>query len=142
MMKLDQYEPLGNDILLRVRQVNKTPKGIILPQAEQDRVMQVVKVGSLVEKPIVPGCWVLIGPGGQGVDIPFDTKDGERVICVQASVHFVIGVYDKDEENEDIVFIAREEGRSQHEAAPGPSNIIDNPGIDKAPFLKDNGLLN
>ena len=143
MMKLEKYEPLGNDILLRVRQVNKTPKGIILPQAEQDRVMQVVKTGALVEEPIVPGSWVLIGPGGSGVDIPFETEDGERIICVQASVHFVIGTYDKDEKNEDLVFMAGEEGRQPTQSeSVGPSNIIDNPGIDKAPFLKESELLN
>ena len=135
MIKLKNYTPIGNDILLKVAQTSTSPRGILLPNPQQDRIMQVLKTGSLVND-IVPGTWVLVGPMGQGIDIPMKDHEGKTVYTVQTSVHSVIGLYDK-EKDEDIVFMAGETQESPDLERVGPQNIIDNPGIEKAPFLKE-----
>ena len=132
-MRLDEYTPLGNDILVEVKEVEKTKAGVLLPQPQRDRIMKVLKVGSVVDG-CKPGDWVLIGPHGNGVELPFVDGDGVNVLTFQTGIHSIIGIYDK-QDDEDKVFMSQPEGPVMENGQPGPSNIIDNPGIDHAPFL-------
>ena len=132
-MRLEAYKPIGNDLLVQVLEVDKTKAGVLLPQPQRDRIMQVLKTGPLVDG-IKPGDWVLIGPHGNGVELPFIDGDGEKVLTFQTSIHSIIGTYEKAKD-EDKVFMSQPEGPVMENGQPGPSNIIDNPGIDQAPFL-------
>ena len=135
MIRLEAYRPLGNDVLLQVKEVTKSRAGVLLPQPKRDRIMKVLRTGSLVDG-VKPGDWILVGPHGQGVEFTVADGDGEKILAFQTSVHSIIGLYDKDETNEDQVFMTEDpDQRMPHEEAPGPKNIIDNPGIEKAPFL-------
>ena len=132
MFRLKNYKPTANDIIVELKQVNKTTSGIILPKAEQDSVMKVLAVGNLVTN-VQPGDWVVVGPGGQMINLPMVKEDGTEIMVSQVGIHAIIATYCK-EDDEDIVFMPGGDNTSK-ESTPGPSNIIDNEGIEKAPFL-------
>tara|TARA_R100001086_G_scaffold240206_3_gene166113 strand:- start:2141 stop:2563 length:423 start_codon:yes stop_codon:yes gene_type:complete len=135
MMRLKNYEPRANDVLVKVSQTQTSPGGIIMPSAQKDMIMEVLKVGSLVDETVKPGMHVLVM--GSGYDFPMEDEKGNQVLVIQTSVHSIAGIYDKDSD-EDTVFMINEHGDAVgNNDSPGPSNIIDNPGIDQGTFLKD-----
>ena len=133
-MRLKNYSPIGHDVLLRVKSSHKTASGIIMPNPAQDRVMQVAKTGPLVNI-FKEGEWVLVGPGGSGIDMTILNENNEKELFVQTSVHSIIGIYQK-EDDEDQIFVISSDGKPVKDTVP-EKNIIDNPGIEHQPFLKE-----
>lgn len=48
-VNLSEYEPLGNNVLLKMNSKTKTDSGLFLPKAVNERWMEVVKKGPMVE---------------------------------------------------------------------------------------------
>ena len=135
MIRLKNYTPKEYDILLKVSHTATSPKGIIMPTPQKDMIMEVLKVGGSVEN-VTAGQHVLVLSGG-GYELPMIDESGKQILTVQVQVHNVAGTYVKDDD-ENNVFLINEQGEAiEDEDKPGPSNIIDNPGIEHSPFLKE-----
>lgn len=86
--QLDSYEPLGNRVLLKVVTKTESAGGIILGKEVQERWMEVVKVGYLVEKEVLNiGDTALMGQPIQGlVQMKFGDED-----YVQVNLNDIVG---------------------------------------------------
>lgn len=138
MMRLSNYTPMSNDVLVKVEQSTISPGGIIMSTPQKDMIVEVLKVGSLVDNTISVGKHVLLM--GNGFQFPMEDENGDPILVIQASVHNITGIYDK-QEDENIVFLVNEGGEPVPEEKPGPKNIIDNVGIDKGSFLKEQQII-
>jgi len=67
---LDVYQPMGNQILCRVKIKSQTEGGVFLPKDMKDRWLRVVKTGPLAEV-VKEGDVVLLGEA-MYIEISFD----------------------------------------------------------------------
>ena len=72
---LEDYEPMGYQVLVQIEAKGTTDAGIVLPKAKAEKFMEVVKVGNLVDKDSVQvGDLILMDNPTQGmVQLKFGT---------------------------------------------------------------------
>jgi len=84
-VELEQYEPLGNQILLKLDVKGTTDSGIILDKKKADKWMEVVKVGEMVTSVEVGDLAVMGEPRGMA-----HMSFGDEMY-MQVSEHDLIG---------------------------------------------------
>jgi hypothetical protein len=130
MMKVKNFNPAMNFILCEVHVDEKTKSGIYLTDGMSDHWMKVLKTGPKVEL-IKPGDYV-INTMGQGIGMEFE--DGTKAVLFQEFSVSATYTPDKDEKQP---FYAPTPSKVQPESKG--MNIIDNPGIDKGPWINEIG---
>lgn len=131
-MKLSNYTPSGHDLLVKIEQTNKTPSGIIMPNPRTDRVVEIVGVGALAKEQFKIGQFVLVGPAGDV--FPMVDDNGNTIAVSQIMAQQVMGTYDKSPDETE-VYMTDQHGNPVIEDSNEPSNILDNPGLNKSTFL-------
>ena len=135
-MRLKNYFPAKAEVLLELKHFNKIG-AVITPKPQADKIMRVLAVGPMCTATKV-GDLVMINstPMAQlEFEGPLDDKGKPTSIIALQGMEYNIMSYYRPDEDETTYFIKVEESPEvEHQ---GPQNIIDNPGIESAPFLKE-----
>ena len=137
-MKLKNYAPSGNQIVLHLKQYDSIG-GIILPDAEPDKVLRVVAVGELCTKAKVDS-YVMLN------DRPYpqmtmQDEGGKELSLLFATEFDIIGFYTPDPgETQFYIGIRNKNGKGGHNAAAGPMDdlkILPGTNTEASPFLNE-----
>ena len=135
-MRLKNYFPAKNEVLLELKHFNKIGN-VITPKPQADKIMKVLAVGPMCGATKV-GDLVMVNsvPMAQlEFEGPLDDKGKPTTIIALQGMEYNIMSYYRPDEDETSYFVKPAESPEvEHQ---GPQNIIDNPGIDQAPFLKE-----
>lgn len=132
-MRLKNYKPAKNEVLCELKHYQKIGK-IITPDAQAEKIMKVLAVGPMCTA-TKPGDHVLMSSVPM-VQLEFEEKneDGKPIMALQGMEYNIMAYY-LPEEDETRFFV--QIPPSPEVERQGPQNIIDNPGIEQSPFLKD-----
>lgn len=142
-MKLANYAPAGNEILLEMKEYQE---GIVkLSKPEHDKIMRVLKIGPTVTilnpltgKVVAVGDFCLpMSPNMMQFDFEGETPE-IRINAVQTKEYGIAAFY-KPSPDEKKYMPNIPASEKEYELSR-EMNIIDNPGIDKSPFLKEEML--
>jgi hypothetical protein len=136
-MKLKNYAPAGNEILVEL--IEYSGGVVIQIKPEHEKIMKVLKTGPMVTalnpltgEKVKPGDYVMLIASNL-LQLTFDLEDGSKIQTCQAK-EFAIGAYYKPDPDEK-KFLPHIEDAVESESRD--MKIFDNPGIDKAPYLKE-----
>jgi hypothetical protein len=133
-MKLKNYTPAGNQIICGIRQHNKIGL-VISPEAQIDKIVEVLKVGPLC-KDAKAGDFVNLDDRGY-LQMAMENSEGKEVPVILATEFNIIGYYTPDpDEKQFYVAVKKPSGFAGNDEVR-ELNIIDNPGIEKAPYLAE-----
>lgn len=136
-MRLKNYRPAKNEVLLELKHYNNI-NGIITPKPQADKIMRVLAVGPMCTATKVGDLVLMSSVPMVHQELELDTQDEKgkpnKIVTLQGMEYNIMAYYhaDPDEDKYHVVPEASPEVERQ-----GPQNIIDNPGIDQAPFLKE-----
>jgi hypothetical protein len=138
-MKLKNYSPAGNEVLVELKEYSS---GIVIQvKPEHEKIMKVLKVGPTVTalnpltgKTVAPGDFVMLVAANL-LQLTFEplTPEGYKVQAVQAK-EFAIGAYYLPDSDETKFFPHIEDAPVSEER---DMKIFDNPGIEHSPYLKE-----
>lgn len=132
-MKLKNYTPAGKQIVCHLKQYAQIGS-IITPDAQPDKVLRVVAVGDLCEKTKVDD-YVLLQDRNY-LQMEMADAAGKDITVLLATEFDIIGYYKPDEgETRYYIAIKKADGTVGNESRD--MNIIDNPGIEHSPYLKE-----
>jgi hypothetical protein len=138
-MRLKNYTPAKNDVVLELRHYSKIG-GVYTPTPQADKIMRVLATGPRCEITKV-GDLVLMNSALMATlefeleELDPKTNKPKTVVTLQGTEFNVMGFYKPDENETNYKFI--EIKAAEAPDSQGPQNIIDNPGIDQSPFLKE-----
>ena len=137
-MRLKNYAPASNEILVQL--IEYSGGLVIQIKPEHEKIMRVLKVGPMVTalnpltgKVVAPGDHVMIIASNL-LQLSFQEEDGTKTQTCQAK-EFAIGAYYKPDADEKKFYTFIEDAPASEDV--NDMKIFDNPGIDKAPFLKE-----
>lgn len=141
MMKLKNYAPAGNEILLQLIEYSTSAAGVVLVKPDQEKVMRVLKVGPTVTilnpltgQTVKPGDFAMpMSPNM--LQFEFLLEDGSKISAVQTKEFGIASFYapDKDETK----FFAVSTSSPEDYSKTRDLNIIDNPGLENSSYLKE-----
>lgn len=132
-MKLKNYTPAGKQIVVHLRAYGQIG-AIITPEAQPDKITRVVAAGPLCEK-TKAGDFVLLGDKGF-LQMEMDDHSGKPITVLFANEFDIMGYYIPDpDETRFYVPLRGANGLSTNDTRE--LNIIDNPGIEASPYLKE-----
>lgn len=136
-MKLKNYAPAGNEILVEL--IEYSGGVVIQIKPEHEKIMKVLKTGPMVTAlnpltgtTVKPDDYIMLIASNL-LQIDFKEDDGTVTHTVQAK-EFAIGAYYLPDTNETKFFPHIDDAP---ESDSREMNILDNIGIDKAPYLKE-----
>jgi len=128
-MKLKGFQPFMNFLLCELHTDAKTKSGLLLPEDVSDRWLKVLKTGPKVEN-IKTGQYVLMN---QPSAIEMTFEDGKR--CLLFQEFNVCATYNPDKDEKQPFYAPTPEPKARQD--DNGMNIIDNPGIDKGPWINE-----
>ena len=140
-MKLKNYAPAGNEILLELKEYSKSATGVILVKPDQEKIMKVLKVGPTVTI-LNPLTGTTVKPGDFALPMApnmmqfeFTLEDGSKIQAVQTKEFGIASFYLPDADETQFCIVP---GKNDKEYPVSRDlNIIDNPGIEKSSYLKE-----
>lgn len=141
-MRLKNYAPAGNQILLEIKEVTRGT--IITLKPEADRIMKILKTGptvtalnNMTNEKVKPGDYVMVNSNPMPqLDFDIDPNDSESksIVALQTNDFNILAFYlpDKDEKTFFTPGAPKVDLESSREM-----KVIDNPGIDKSLYLKE-----
>ena len=127
-MRLKNFTPTNDYILVQLHAQGTTKGGIILDTPQQDMWMKVLKTGPDMRH-IKPGQYILVSHLS-GMEMTFEA--GENCILIQEA--YVCATYKPDQKEKQPFYIPK----PPPAPVPAPGrNIIDNPGIEEGSFLHE-----
>lgn len=137
-MKLKNYTPAGKQIVLHLKQYGQVGS-IYTPDAQPDKVLRVVAAGDLCEKAKVND-YVLLNDRNY-LQMEMDDDAGKAITVLLATEFDVIGYYTPEPgETRYYVAIKNADGSAGNDTRE--LNVIDNPGIEVSPYLKEEAANN
>jgi hypothetical protein len=133
-MRLKNYVPAGKQIICAIKQYNKIGL-VITPDAQMEKIVEVLKVGPLCEI-VQAGDFVNLDDRGY-LQMSMEDASGVEVPVILASEFNIIGYYTPEpDEKQFYVAVKKASGLAGNDEIR-ELNIIDNPGIEQAPYLAE-----
>ncbi len=132
-MKLKNYVPAGKQIIVHLKHYGQVGS-IIMPDAQPDKIVRVLAVGDQCEK-VKPGDYVLFDERAF-LQMDMTDENGKDITVLFATEFAIMGYYTPDpDETRFYVPIKGKHGMGTNDTRE--MNIIDNPGIEASPYLKE-----
>lgn len=134
-MRLQNFKPARNYVLLELKQYNKIGE-IITPNSQTDKVMTVLATGEGCEL-VKVGDKVLMDDRPM-IQLGFEpvTEGGKQIICLLGQEFNIIATYAPDPD-ETQYYIPQRNPKPLDLEKPRNLNVIDNPGVEDGPYLKE-----
>lgn len=132
-MKLKNYEPVGNQIVLHLKEYDRIGV-VILPDAEPDKVLRILKTGPLCTK-AVPESYVLMQDRPYCQMTMLD-DNGNPITLLLATEFDIIGFYTPDP-GETQFYVGIKKGKGGVNAVDAELNILPGTNIEASPFLNE-----
>jgi len=132
-MKLSNYFPVGNQIVLHLKEYDRVGV-VIMPDAQPDKVLRVLKVGELCTKAI-PDCYALMQDRPY-CQMTMDDDNGNPINVLLATEFDIIGFYYPDP-GETQFYVGIKKGKGGANAVDAELNILPGTNIEASPFLNE-----
>lgn len=140
-MKLANYHPAGNEILMELKEFSTSAAGVLLVKPNQEKIMKILKVGPTVtiHNPLTgavakPGDYCLpMSPNM--MQFKFEMPDGTEIQAVQTKEFGIAAFYLPSDDETKFHTVLTEDNKTYESTRT--MNVIDNIGIDKSLYLKE-----
>ena len=134
-MKLKNYTPAYNQILLELKEYKTSAAGIIMIKPEAEKIMKVLKVGPTCQD-TKAGDYVLVD-GAVMIQLSFIDEQGKDVQTLQTKEYSVIAYYKPDEDESKFYTVVTPGEYVKDQVDDIKLNILKGTDENKSSFLKE-----